>query len=317
MVDRGELSVLLITHKFRDVMRYADRVTVLRKGRVVGTRTVARTSQGELAEMMMGDRRAVDALDRAPKTEGEVALSVANLRVRGDKGLDVLHDLSFEARSGEILGIAGISGNGQREFVEVVAGQRLCQSGSITVNGEPYSVSRECMRRLGVFVLPEMPLRNASVPSMTVAENIALREFDQPPISRHGLLSYDAVRKLGAEWIEKFSVSPPSPDLPISTLSGGNVQRAILARELGGPQIRVLIAANPCFGLDFAATRFIHNRLIEARNRGASVVLISEDLDELMDLADRILVMNAGRIVYRCTRSEAGQVEIGRHMAAT
>ncbi len=315
MVSRGELSVLLITHKFREVMRYADRVTVLRKGRAAGTRAVATTNEAELAEMMMGERRAAEVADRADNAPGKVALAVSDLRVRGDKGLDVLHGLTFESRSGEILGIAGISGNGQREFVEVVAGQRPYRSGGIKVNGQPYAAERACMRRLGVFVLPEMPLRNAAVPSMTVAENIALREFDQPPITHNGLLNYAAIRKLGVELIERFSVSPPSPDLPIAALSGGNVQRAVLARELGGREIRVLVAANPCFGLDFAATRFIHNRLIAARNHGASVVLISEDLDELMDLADRILVMNAGRIVYECARSEARQVEIGRHMA--
>jgi len=315
MASRGELSVLLITHKFREVMRYADQVTVLRKGRAAGTRAVATTNEAELAEMMMGERRATEVTDRAEKGQGEVVLSVSNLSVRGDKGLDVLHGLTFESRAGEILGIAGISGNGQREFVEVVAGQRPYRSGGITVNGERYAAECDCMRRLGVFVLPEMPLRNAAVPSMTVAENMALREFDQPPITRHGLLNHETIRTLGLGLIERFSVSPPSPDLPIAALSGGNVQRAVLARELGGREIRVLIAANPCFGLDFAATRFIHNELIAARNRGASVVLISEDLDELMDLSDRILVMNAGRIVYQCTRSEAEQVEIGRHMA--
>ncbi|MBI2685054.1 MAG: ABC transporter ATP-binding protein [Acidobacteria bacterium] len=315
MVNRGDLSVLLITHKFREVMKYADRVTVLRKGRTAGARSVSATCPEELAGMMMGETRTIEVVERDAKVGGPVVFAVAGLRTRGDKGVDVLHDLSLEVRAGEILGVAGISGNGQRELVEVIAGQRPYHQGRISVNGERYVPERECMQRLGIYVLPEVPLRNAAVPGMTVAENIALRQFDRPPFTHNGLLSYAAIRRAGAELINRFSVSPPSPDLPIETLSGGNVQRAILARELGGQEIRVLVAANPCFGLDFGAAAFIHNRLVDARNRGAAVLLISEDLDELLDLADRIVVMSAGRIVHESIRSQADQVEIGRHMA--
>jgi simple sugar transport system ATP-binding protein len=158
-------------------------------------------------------------------------------------------------------------------------------------------------------------MRNAVVPGMTVAENMALRDFDRAPYSRGGLLNFAEMRRAAVKLIERFSVRPPSPDVPVQTLSGGNVQRVILARELAGHEIRVLVAANPCFGLDFAAVEFIHNRLVEVRNRGAAVLLISEDLDELLELADRIVVMSSGRIVHESTRADADAVRIGRHMA--
>ncbi len=317
MVKERAISVLLITHKFREVMQYASRVTVLRKGQGAGTCAVAATSPAGLAEMMMGgDARASETVQRSGGAPGPVVFAVNRLCARGDKGVDVLHGLSLEVRASEILGIAGVSGNGQRELVETIAGQRPAHGGEITVKGERYEPSRAAMRRLGVFTLPEEPLRNAAAPAMTVAENMALREFDRAPFSRWGgLLDFGAIRRAGVDLIERFSVRPPSPDLPIGALSGGNVQRAILARELAGHEIRVLIAANPCFGLDFGAVAFIHNRLVEARNRGAAVLLISEDLDELLELADRIVVMCEGRIVHESLRAGADSLQIGRHMA--
>jgi simple sugar transport system ATP-binding protein len=296
-------------------MKYAGRVTVLRKGRSVGTRAVHESTPGQLAAMMMGEAPSGDAVVRATGESGPLGFTINHLRARGDKGNDVLHDLSLGVRSGEILGIAGVSGNGQRELVETLAGQRPFHAGHVAVRGESYYPTRETMRRLAVFILPEEPLRNAAVPGMTVAENMALRDFDRPPYSRAGLLNFTEVRRAATKLIERFSVRPPSPDLPIHTLSGGNIQRAILARELAGHEIRVLIAANPCFGLDFRAVEFIHNRLLEVRNRGAAVLLISEDLDELMELADRIVVMSTGRIVYESGRADADPVRIGRCMA--
>jgi simple sugar transport system ATP-binding protein len=315
MVERGTLSVLLITHKFREVMTYANRVTVLRKGRGVGTRDVAGSSVAQLAGLMMGEAHSAEAVERAAGALGPAVFTVNHLRARGDKGVEVLHDLSFEVRAGEILGVAGVSGNGQRELVETLAGQRPIQAGQVAVMGEAYYPVKDTMRRLGVFILPEEPMRNAVVPGMTVAENMALRDFDRAPYSRGGVLNFSEMRRAAVKLIERFSVRPPSPDVPVKTLSGGNVQRVILARELAGHEIRVLVAANPCFGLDFAAVEFIHNRLVEVRNRGAAVLLISEDLDELLELADRIVVMSSGRIVHESTRADADAVRIGRHMA--
>lgn len=315
MVKRGDLSVLLITHKFREVMGYCSRVTVLRKGRSVGVRTVAETGPAELAELMVGEARGGEATARPSGEPGAEVLVVKGLTARGDKGVNVLQGLSLAVRAHEILGIAGVSGNGQKELVEAFAGQRPVAAGEVTVQGEPYAPTRECMRRQGVFILPEEPLRNAAVAGMNVAENMAFRVFDQAPFSRMGLLDAGAIRRASIGLIEQFSVRPPSPELPIGTLSGGNVQRTILARELAGHEIRVLVAANPCFGLDFGAVEFIHNRLVEARNRGAAVLLLSEDLDELIALADRIVVISGGRIVHECLREEADPAQIGRYMA--
>ena len=314
-VKGGDLSVLLITHKFREVMNYACRVTVLRKGRSVATSSVAATTPLQLAELMMGEARSLEVVERQPGQEYPIVFKVNHLSAVGDKGVDVLHDLSLDVRGHEILGIAGVSGNGQREFVETIAGQRPYHSGEVTVKGEVYYPTRESMRRLGVATLPEEPSRNASVGGMSVVENIALRDFDREPFARWGFLNFAAIRKVGLELMERFSVRPALPDLPIGTLSGGNIQRAILARELTGRGVQVLVVANPCFGLDFAAVQFIHNRLLEARNSGMAVVLISEDLDELLALSDRLVVMSTGRLVYESSRADADVVEIGRCMA--
>ena len=214
------------------------------------------------------------------------------------------------------VGIAGVSGNGQRELVEVIAGQRGAVSGQITVDGELHRPTRAMLRKHQFYTLPEEPLKNAAVARMSVAENMAFGVFDQAPFQRGGsLLDRAAVVRLGRDLIARFSVRPPLPDAPIGELSGGNVQRAILARELSNGKVRVLVAANPCFGLDFKAVDFIHERLRETRNQGGAVLLVSEDLDELLELADRILVMSGGRIVHETTPEAADTAVIGRQMA--
>jgi simple sugar transport system ATP-binding protein len=200
--------------------------------------------------------------------------------------------------------------------VEAIGGQRAITSGRITVAGERHLPTRALLRKHGFFTLPEEPLRNASAPAMSVAENIAFRLFDRKPFRRAGfLLDRKAIGQFGRDMIQKFSIRPPDPDAPLGDLSGGNVQRAVLARELSSAEVRVLVAANPCFGLDFKAVNFVHDRLIEARNDGAAVLLISEDLDELLALADRIFVMSEGELVYETTPEEADISRIGRHMA--
>jgi simple sugar transport system ATP-binding protein len=218
--------------------------------------------------------------------------------------------------NGEIVGIAGISGNGQRELVEVLAGQRPATAGKMLVNGEVYTATRSQMYKHGVFALPEEPLRNACVAHMSVAENMALRTFDRPPQAKAGiLLVFKAIRQMAQGLIHQFSVKTPSAETPIGNLSGGNVQRAVLARELHSDRIKLLIAANPCFGLDFAAVEFIHGQIVEARNRGVAVLLVSEDLDELLKLSDRILVISDGKFTYESAIADADFVTIGRSMA--
>jgi simple sugar transport system ATP-binding protein len=314
----GQCTVLIITHKFREVMAYADAVTVLRRGRAVHHGRVADTDPARLAQAMMGeaaaDLPAREAAARAPvDPSAAVALQVEGLTAFGDRGTLALHGVSLRVKVGEILGVAGVSGNGQRELVEALVGQRPRLAGTVRVTGQPYAARREENRRLKVRSLPEEPLRNACVGELSVAENMALRDFDQPPLSRGGILNFPAWRSRAREWIAAYGVKTRSENAPIRSLSGGNVQRAVLARELGG-EIDVLIAANPVFGLDFAAVREIHGRIVQVRAKGGGVLLISEDLDELLALADRIVVMSEGRIVFETPAAGAERHVLGAHM---
>lgn len=314
MTREAGLSVLMISHKFREVMAYADDVTVLRRGRHAGTARVAEVDIRRLAEMMVGSEFTHTALAREALAEQPVKLAVAGLGVDDDSGLAAVHDLSLQVKAGEIVGIAGVSGNGQRELVEALAGQRPSMGGEIRVMGEAYDGRRPDLLRHRFHCLPEEPLRNASVPRLSVAENLAFRCFDRPPFSLRGFLRRGEMTAAAVQAIADFKVRTPGPHAPIGDLSGGNVQRAILARELG-EQPNVLVVANPCFGLDFTAVTEIHARIMAARNAGAAVLLVSEDLDEILEMSDRILVMSSGRLVYETTPAEADPIVIGRHMA--
>ncbi|MES3003517.1 MAG: ABC transporter ATP-binding protein [Pseudomonadota bacterium] len=318
----GQCTVLIITHKFREVMAYADDVTVLRRGKMVHHCAVSTTNPALLAEAMVGDANAArsepSAVAPSPLrgegwVEGRASLSVQNLDVTGDRGTLAVRDLSLAVHSGEILGIAGVSGNGQRELVEALVGQRARAGGSVCVMGEPYAARREENHRLKVRSLPEEPLRNACVGDLSVAENMALRDFDRAPLCMGGRLRFGHWRSRAREWIAAYGIKTRGEEAPIRSLSGGNVQRAVLARELNG-EINVLIAANPVFGLDFAAVKEIHTRILGVRDRGGAVLLISEDLDELLELADRIVVMSEGRVVYETTAADAQRAVIGAHM---
>ena len=208
-----------------------------------------------------------------------------------------------------------MSGNGQDELVEVLAGQRAARSGTISVGNKPYGATRREIREQGVRLLPEAPLRNACVPSMSVAENIGFRNFDLSGFTLgKWLVRHATLRRHASTAITEYRIKTPSPDERIGNLSGGNVQRAVLARELGG-EVRLLVVANPCFGLDFAAVAEIRTRIMNARNSGAAVLLVSADLDEIFALADRILVMSEGSIVHETSAANADLQEIGRHMA--
>ena len=321
----GQCTVLIITHKFREVMAYADSVTVLRRGQAVHHCAVAGTTPALLAQAMVGgaagggDIAAAASPAGAPPThadrptKGAVSLAVQGLQVMGDRGTLAVQDLSLTVASGEILGVAGVSGNGQRELVEALVGQRPRAAGRVTVQGEPYHARREENHRLKVRSLPEEPLRNACVGDLSVAENMALRDFDRPPLCSGGRLRFGHWRNRARDWIAAYGIKTQGEDASIRSLSGGNVQRAVLARELNG-SINVLIAANPVFGLDFAAVSDIHARLRGVRNQGGAVLLISEDLDELLELADRIVVMSEGRIVFETPAARAQRHELGAHM---
>jgi general nucleoside transport system ATP-binding protein len=309
------LSVLIITHKFREVMNFADEVTVLRKGNYVGSAKVSDVSPAVLGEMMVGREVVSVPLQRETTTADTTILTITDLKVNDDSGVPALAGLSVSIKAGEIVGIAGVSGNGQRELVQVLSGQREPLHGSITVHGENYTATREQMRRHKFHCLPEEPLRNACVATMSVADNLAFRRFDRPPFARHNwLLNRKAMRERAKELIERFNIKTPGPSNPIGNLSGGNVQRAVLARELADP-VDVLVVANPCFGLDFGAVADIHQQIMLARNRGAAVLLISEDLDEILELSDRLMVISNGKLVYEIIPAQAELATIGKYMA--
>jgi simple sugar transport system ATP-binding protein len=315
MTRRGEISVAIITHKFREVMAFADDVTVLRRGALAGAGKVADHTPESLAELMVGSEPPSAAIDRKSIAHDEVALALTNVCAEDDIGLPVLRGVSLNVRAGEIVGIAGVSGNGQEQLVEVLAGQRLLGSGRVEVGGRQYTPTRDQIRRSRVRLLPEAPLENACVAHMTVAENLAFRCFDEPGFTLgRWMVRRGSLRRKAKKSIGEYKIKTPGPEAPIGGLSGGNVQRAVLARELDG-EVSVLIAANPCFGLDFAAVAEIRSRIVAARNGGAAVLLVSADLDEIFALSDRIVVMSEGRIVYETPAETANVAEIGRHMA--
>ena len=314
MVKAGDLSVVLISHRFREVMDFADTVSVLRGGKLVATLPVMDTNPAHLAELMMGASQVPEPAHKTEFVTAEAALEVRGLTVRGDTGLVAVNQVSLHVNCGEILGIAGVSGNGQRELVHAIAGQRKIEDGEIRAFGSAFHPTSAGIRKAGLISLPEEPLESATVPSMSVAQNMALRSFDQSPLSKWGwLLNRRAIRDAAQSIIRIFSVRPPSPDILVRNLSGGNLRKAVLGRDLIAGQAKILVVANPTMGLDFMATEFVHNRLIELRNRGGALLLVSEDLDELVKLADRIMVMSAGVIAHETLASELDRAVIGSH----
>ncbi len=315
MVEKKILSVAIITHKFREVTAFADDVTVLRRGRVAGGGLAKDLSTKDMATMMVGGEVPATSLARTPRPDGAApVLVIEDLHANDDIGLPVLEGFNLVVHPGEIVGVAGVSGNGQDELVEVLAGQRLPTSGKLAVGGKRYEPTRELIRTRKVRLLPEAPLKNACVSHMTVSENMAFRTFDEPPIARAGwFLDKSRMRARAEKAIADYRVKTPSAETPIGNLSGGNVQRAVLARELGD-EAAVLIAANPCFGLDIQAVSEIYQRIVAAREAGTAVLIVSADLDEIFTLADRIVVISEGRVVHECLAAGADRAAIGYHM---
>ena len=316
----GHTTVVLITHKFREVMAFADDVSVLRRGRLAGACAVAATDPAALGALMVGDdprargeATSAGPLDRDAAARGDVRLALRGLGVTGDRGEVAVDAIDLDVHGGEIVGVAGVAGNGQRELMEALAGQRERTAGSVTVSGRPYRATRAQNRALRVRGLPEEPLRNGCVASMSVAANIGLRSFDVAPFARSGFLVPGALERRARELIAAFRVRTQGEGAPIASLSGGNVQRAVLARELSEPA-DVLLVSNPAFGLDFTAVAEVHARLIAARDRGTAVLMVSEDLDELLHVADRIVVMSGGRLVHECAAAGADRHALGRFM---
>jgi ABC-type uncharacterized transport system ATPase subunit len=317
MVAEKLLSVLIITHKFREVTAYCDEVTVLRKGKVTGRGKVADLTTSDLANMMIGQNRSGKTIEKRVQEFGSALLQIKGLEAKRDNGVQAVDGVDLSVRAGEIVGVAGVSGNGQLELVEVLGGQRAASGGEILVGGTRFRMTRKEILHHHIYVLPEEPLRSACAPQMSIAENFVLRTFDRAPLAwKHWWLNRGRIRQNGRHWINRFSVRTRDETTPISHLSGGNVQRAVLARELGPGTAKVLVVANPCMGLDFGAVDFIHSHLLEARNNEVAILLLSEDLDELVALSDRLVVMAAGKIVYSAPIHEIDRQLIGEKMAS-
>jgi simple sugar transport system ATP-binding protein len=319
LVNDGQLTVVLITHKFREVEQFAQDVTVLRAGRIAGHLDAAEATGSRLASMMFGmaDVEKVSTVTaRSNPPKGDLPyLAISNLQANGDRGTPALTGTNITVKPGEIIGVAGVSGNGQRELVEVLAGQRNASGGTVHVSGQPFTGKRSEIKRAAVSLLTEQPLANAAVRSLSIMENLALRQFDEPPLAKGGwILDRFALGSFAEALIRRYQIRAPSPSARLETLSGGNVQRVVLARELSR-DVRLLIIQNPCFGLDTAAATEIRKQIVKARDEGAAVLLISEDLDEIMEISDRVLVMSGGRITYETNIENAEVYEIGRHMA--
>lgn len=316
MTRQGQLTVLMITHKLREVEAFTDEVTVLRRGKRVGSGVVGVLSAAEMTAMMIGTHHSPASMTRTPHLPGAPRLRLRHVHALNDRGVPALRDVTLSLQAGEIVGMAGVSGNGQRELVEVLAGQRPLLSGDIEVNGQPYRATRQQMRAHAMRCLPEEPLRNACIAHMSVADNLLLRRFDRPPLAqRGGWLRLKAMRQAAQELVKRYRIATTGPEALLGTLSGGNVQRTVLARELSD-QVDILIVANPCFGLDVAATAEIRAQIMQARNAGAAVLLVSEDLEELWALADRLVVIHHGQIVYATPIQAADLAIIGQAMTA-
>ncbi|TMJ05309.1 MAG: ABC transporter ATP-binding protein [Bacillati bacterium ANGP1] len=295
MKEEGK-SVIFITHKLDEVLAAADRVTVMRKGRVIDTVPVGMASKPQLARMMVGHDVDFQLPARRPGT-GAPALVVEDLWVQGDRGLPVVRGVSFVLHRQEILGIAGVAGNGQRELVEALTGLRRVERGRVTALDRDVSRwSPRTMSKMGVAHIPEERIRMGIVPPMSVTENAILRRYEEPPFSRGPLMDYVSATRFAQQLIVEYSIQTPSPRTPARLLSGGNIQKLILARELSH-RPDLIIAAHPTYGLDVSTTDRIHRLLLQRRDDCAAVLLVSEDLDEIRALADRIGVMYGGELV--------------------
>ncbi|MEJ2550051.1 MAG: ABC transporter ATP-binding protein [Anaerolineales bacterium] len=313
LVDRGK-SVIFITHKLKEVMAIADRITVLRNGHVVGEATPDTASEASLAKMMVG-REVIMAADRKPQAAGDVVLDVQNLIVRDDRDLVAVDGVSFQLRQGEILGVAGVQGNGQTELVESLTGLRSVEGGKITILGQDTTNSTpRKIREVGTAHVPEDRQQDGLVLSFPVADNLVLNTYYEPPFAKGINLQQDAIEEAAESRVELFDIRTPSIFVPVANLSGGNQQKVIVAREFSRP-VSVLIASQPTRGLDVGSIEYIHSRILEKRDEGCGVLLVSPELDEIMNLSDRIAVMFEGKVVAILDAADATKEKLGLLMA--
>jgi general nucleoside transport system ATP-binding protein len=290
------MSVIFISHKLNEVLHIADRVTVLRRGKKIDTIPRAGATEESLARMMVGREVLLRVEKEAPKT-GDVLLDVKDLRVLDDRGLEAVRGVSFQVRAGEIVAIAGVDGNGQTELIDAITGLRKTEEGTITVGGrELTGASAHAFLDEGVGHIPEDRHRRGLVLEFSLADNIVLHDFAKEPFAKAGFLNLKKIVEYGRGLLHEFDVRGGTEQTPASALSGGNQQKVVIAREVSRDP-RVLIAAQPTRGLDVGAIEFVHRRLVEERDEGRAVLLVSLELEEVLSLADRILVIYEGRIV--------------------
>lgn len=314
MIANG-LAVVFISHKLNEILELSDRITVLRGGRKIGTVPAATTSRAELARMMVGHEVAPTTLPSG--TQGEVRLTVTDLQVDGDRGATAVRGLSLQARAGEIVGIAGVSGNGQRELAEAIAGLRPITGGQVVLDGTDVTGARPAaVRRAGLGYVPEERMKDGLIGDFTVGENLLLVDSSNPAFYWHGFVRSNPVRMHCTELVHDFDIRTPSIETPAHNLSGGNIQKLIMARELSGSP-GVLLVAQPTRGIDVSSAQYIHQRLFGQRAAGTAVVVISEDLDEIMTICDRVLVMYEGQVVGDVNPRVTGREAIGLLMAGT
>jgi len=313
MVRDGH-ALIFISHKLHEVIDISDRVTVLRDGQVVGSRVTAETTKEELARLMVG-RDVGFKSDKDVKEERQVRLAIRDLWANSDLGTPALRGVNLELCSGEILGVAGVSGNGQRELAQAINGLRPVTRGSIWLGEKDVTGKSPAeIIALGQSYIPEERMRDGMIREFTVSENLILRENGQKPFSRFGFLNFRAISRNSDQLIERFNVKTPSRETPVKSLSGGNIQKLLLARELSRKP-RVLIAAQPTRGLDIGATEYVHKQLLEQRAEGTAILLISEDLDEILALSDRIIVIYEGEIMGEVITQQATPESLGLLMA--
>lgn len=307
-------SIIFITHKLKEVFAVADRITVLRNGRVVGTTTPAEATEAKLAEMMVG-REVILTVDKGPPKLGDVVLDVEDLVVLDDRRVQAVDGVSLQVRSGEILGVAGVQGNGQTELVEAITGLRPALSGRIEILGHDttHSAPRQIIEA-GVAHVPEDRQRHGLVLSYPLVDNLVLSTYYRPPFAQGLVIDNEAVDEFGRKAIAEYDVRTPSEYVLAAKLSGGNQQKLIVAREFSRPS-KLVVAAQPTRGLDVGSIEFIHQRLIEQRDAGSGILLVSVELDEIMSLSDRIAVLYQGKIIGTVPASQATREGLGLLMA--
>jgi len=307
-------SIIFITHKLKEVLAVADRISVLRQGRLVGTVRPAQATESSLAAMMVG-REVLLVVAKEEASPGPVVLDVADLVVKDDRGLTAVNHVSLRVRAGEIVGVAGVQGNGQTELVEALTGLRPVEAGRFTIlNRETTFASPRAIHLLGVAHIPEDRQADGLVAVYSVADNLVLNTYFRPPFARGIVRDEQAVADHAERLVEKYDVRTPSIYAPASTLSGGNQQKMIVAREFG-QEVKLLIAAQPTRGIDVGSIEFIHNQIIAMRDAGAAVLLVSAELDEILALSDRIAVMYRGQIIEMLDAAIATREQLGLLMA--